>query len=51
MTEAASSGHPQSQLGNFNEAARDLETDDYEARIDTGLCKIVTDRLVSENPE
>lgn len=41
---------PQSQLDKFKEAARDLETDDDEARFDERLRKIVKHKPV-EKPE
>ncbi|MDY7525464.1 hypothetical protein [Sphingomonas sp. 10B4] len=40
-----------SQLDKFKEAARDLETDDDEARFDERLRKIVKHKPVSEKPE
>lgn len=41
---------PQSQLDKFKEAARELETDDDEARFDERLRKIVRHKPV-EKPE
>ena len=41
---------PRSQLDKFKEAARDLETDDDEARFDERLRKIVNHKPV-EKPE
>ena len=40
-----------SQLDKFKEAARDLETDDDEARFDERLSKIVKHKPVPEKPE
>lgn len=40
-----------SQLEKFKEAARDLETDDDEARFDERLRKIVKHKPVPEEPE
>jgi len=51
MTDAASSGHPQSQLDKFKEAARQLETDDDPERFKERLGKLVKHRPVPDRPQ
>ena len=50
MRDATSSGHPQSQLDKFKEAARPLETDDDPERFKERLSKLVKHKPV-EKPE
>lgn len=51
MTDAATSGNPQSQSDKFKALARELEADEDEARWDERLTKVAKHKPAPEKPE